>query len=112
MQADLSATQNKIFHQYTEVLRTQEAQQEAESAYEMYLSRYKNGLMDLSTLLQIQQLLEQAEKKHIESAYGYWTLLAIEAADRKSTRLNSSHVAISYAVFCCKIKENYDNYTN
>src|SRR5439155_26354120 len=23
-------------------------------------------------------------------------------ADRKSTRLNSSHVAISYAVFCCK----------
>src|SRR5437870_10740998 len=25
-------------------------------------------------------------------------------ADRKSTRLNSSHVAISYAVFCLKIK--------
>src|SRR5690625_6257388 len=24
--------------------------------------------------------------------------------DRKSTRLNSSHVAISYAVFCCKKK--------
>src|SRR5690625_5711476 len=27
-----------------------------------------------------------------------------EAADRKSTRLNSSHVAISYAVFCLKKK--------
>src|SRR5207253_10641968 len=27
-------------------------------------------------------------------------------ADRKSTRLNSSHVAISYAVFCLK-KKNY-----
>src|SRR5437870_5851272 len=26
------------------------------------------------------------------------------AADRKSTRLNSSHVAISYAVFCLKKK--------
>src|SRR5690625_5979052 len=26
------------------------------------------------------------------------------AADRKSTRLNSSHVAISYAVFCLKNK--------
>src|SRR5690625_6075074 len=25
--------------------------------------------------------------------------------DRKSTRLNSSHVAISYAVFCLKIKK-------
>src|SRR5215208_7837775 len=28
----------------------------------------------------------------------------IEALDRKSTRLNSSHVAISYAVFCLKKK--------
>src|SRR5437870_7459065 len=27
-----------------------------------------------------------------------------EARDRKSTRLNSSHVAISYAVFCLKKK--------
>src|SRR5439155_5862830 len=28
------------------------------------------------------------------------------ARDRKSTRLNSSHVAISYAVFCLKKKRN------
>src|SRR5690625_2191439 len=28
-----------------------------------------------------------------------------EPADRKSTRLNSSHVAISYAVFCLKKKK-------
>src|SRR5437870_7922214 len=28
------------------------------------------------------------------------------AEDRKSTRLNSSHVAISYAVFCLKKKKN------
>src|SRR5690625_4914197 len=28
------------------------------------------------------------------------------AGDRKSTRLNSSHVAISYAVFCLKKKKN------
>src|SRR6266511_6049691 len=27
--------------------------------------------------------------------------------DRKSTRLNSSHVKISYAVFCLKKKKNY-----
>src|SRR5437870_5849082 len=27
-----------------------------------------------------------------------------DASDRKSTRLNSSHVAISYAVFCLKKK--------
>src|SRR5699024_12744159 len=28
-------------------------------------------------------------------------------SDRKSTRLNSSHVSISYAVFCLKKKTNY-----
>src|SRR3989442_7662159 len=35
-----------------------------------------------------------------------WALLAGYAAriDRKSTRLNSSHVRISYAVFCLKKK--------
>src|SRR5260221_8790763 len=29
--------------------------------------------------------------------------------DRKSTRLNSSHTVISYAVFCLKKKKNYGN---
>src|SRR2546422_7813819 len=32
----------------------------------------------------------------------------LEAADRKSTRLNSSHGYISYAVFCLKKKKNRD----
>src|SRR5437870_10940837 len=31
--------------------------------------------------------------------------VAVEDGDRKSTRLNSSHVAISYAVFCLKKKK-------
>src|SRR5436305_9620092 len=30
-------------------------------------------------------------------------------ADRKSTRLNSSHVRISYAVFCLKKKKSYNS---
>src|SRR5438874_7405819 len=33
-----------------------------------------------------------------------WGIFAAFAADRKSTRLNSSHVEISYAVFCLKKK--------
>src|SRR5690606_39864185 len=32
--------------------------------------------------------------------------IAAQALDRKSTRLNSSHVKISYAVFCLKKKKN------
>src|SRR5690554_555992 len=36
-------------------------------------------------------------------------LLAKDLLDRKSTRLNSSHVRISYAVFCLKKKKNNTN---
>src|SRR3712207_8516086 len=36
---------------------------------------------------------------------GHHRRLPLPAADRKSTRLNSSHANISYAVFCLKKKE-------
>src|SRR5439155_14206234 len=35
--------------------------------------------------------------------------IAVVLLDRKSTRLNSSHVAISYAVFCLKKKKKKKN---
>src|SRR5437667_1632463 len=34
-----------------------------------------------------------------------------QVGDRKSTRLNSSHITISYAVFCLKKKNKYKNTT-
>src|SRR5437773_4475475 len=34
-------------------------------------------------------------------------LLIMRLEDRKSTRLNSSHITISYAVFCLKKKNNH-----
>src|SRR5690606_41712329 len=36
---------------------------------------------------------------------GWLYVLAARPSDRKSTRLNSSHVKISYAVFCLKKKK-------
>ena len=36
----------------------------------------------------------------------------VMSKDRKSTRLNSSHVVISYAVFCLKKKKTYYNRTH
>src|SRR5437868_12754844 len=34
-------------------------------------------------------------------------IVGLSSGDRKSTRLNSSHVSISYAVFCLKKKKQY-----
>src|SRR5690554_6996526 len=36
---------------------------------------------------------------------------SVASSDRKSTRLNSSHVRISYAVFCLKKKKNERSHT-
>src|SRR3712207_7676236 len=40
-----------------------------------------------------------------KDAHGNWQELERYALDRKSTRLNSSHANISYAVFCLKKKK-------
>src|SRR6266571_521756 len=45
---------------------------------------------------------------------GLWRRFACyrSRTDRKSTRLNSSHMSISYAVFCLKKKKNHDKDSN
>src|SRR5438876_8574481 len=42
----------------------------------------------------------------IQSPWEQATALVTTERDRKSTRLNSSHPSISYAVFCLKKKKN------
>src|SRR2546426_5250403 len=46
-----------------------------------------------------------ARRRRAPPAYGR----APSTADRKSTRLNSSHLVISYAVFCLKKKKTQQN---
>src|SRR3989442_3480708 len=65
-------------------------------------------------------LFEEKEKRRVRSAFGqylspevirrlrYWPKAE---RDRKSTRLNSSHVRISYAVFCLKKKKKQKTYS-
>ncbi|SJN46112.1 TolC family protein [Sphingobacterium sp. JB170] len=79
MQADLSASHTKIRQQYQQLQKTKLAVTQSEDAYEMYLARYKSGLIGLSELLQIRILLEQSEHAHIEVSRDYWVLLADEA---------------------------------
>src|SRR3712207_8411519 len=49
------------------------------------------------------ELVARAVHQHSLRADGPW--VALNCADRKSTRLNSSHANISYAVFCLKKKK-------
>src|SRR5207253_10529456 len=65
------------------------------------------------TNLSVAQAQEAARMgAYIEFVYG-GTLekgSTLTVADRKSTRLNSSHVAISYAVFCLKKKKKHTSH--
>src|SRR3712207_7924270 len=64
----------------------------------------------------LQRLYEAAEKAKIELSSAQETQINLpfitadqtgpNRTDRKSTRLNSSHANISYAVFCLKKKKN------
>src|SRR2546428_7051756 len=44
-----------------------------------------------------------------DGKYGFFLTTPCGSQDRKSTRLNSSHDQISYAVFCLKKKKNTTN---
>src|SRR5439155_25120857 len=48
------------------------------------------------------QLACQASLRHVAASHPHARQHSLARQDRKSTRLNSSHVAISYAVFCLK----------
>src|SRR5699024_11980629 len=80
---------------------------------------FSKGYMDLGTIKvpmrkNVSYRLEQEQAKnkvfavsavHENSTLQIQAFAAPQIQDRKSTRLNSSHVSISYAVFCLKKKK-------
>src|SRR5690554_7612610 len=86
---------------YTTLFRSVETYRKSEQLYhnENY---YLSGALKESRLL-------DADDQILTKEETLYNLLNPE--DRKSTRLNSSHVRISYAVFCLKKKKNrHDTY--
>src|SRR5437899_8168694 len=49
--------------------------------------------------------------KGLDGRHAQFHRLAYGMVDRKSTRLNSSHLGISYAVFCLKKKKTSSNFS-
>src|SRR5260221_7262852 len=72
----------------------------------------RSTLFPYTTLFRSMQWLAQGFHGEMDymQAHGLrrwplWTFAATASTDRKSTRLNSSHTVISYAVFCLKKKK-------
>src|SRR3989442_10481321 len=63
----------------------------------------RTGTLSAASIQKAVNILRQY--RAMMDSYGVTHTRAVGHADRKSTRLNSSHVRISYAVFCFKKKK-------
>src|SRR5699024_12819152 len=75
-----------------------EIKQQAKQAQVEYL------IADLFSLPAVKQIADKFQQKYDHLDVLINNAGAVLDEDRKSTRLNSSHVSISYAVFCLKKK--------
>src|SRR6266480_5729887 len=62
--------------------------------------------LSLHDALPISQVADAVDHAHSQGIL-HRDLKSANVRDRKSTRLNSSHMSISYAVFCLKKKKKY-----
>src|SRR5436309_5919527 len=69
---------------------------------------YTLSLHDALPILRVPLPTARAIEKSLSSTPPLAAMRTFEGLDRKSTRLNSSHVKISYAVFCLKKKKIMD----
>src|SRR3989454_7621030 len=71
------------------------------------LARHMSRIGELDATLQTGPRTFTMHVFGIDPSMGdIWALSVGSMPDRKSTRLNSSHLVISYAVFCLKKKKN------
>src|SRR5256885_5562161 len=79
---------------YTTLFRSADVAGKSAEGIEKWAEDYLLRLLDLCAELEVKVI-----PMFWGAAFGW------ELADRKSTRLNSSHLVISYAVFCLKKKK-------
>src|SRR5947199_3942844 len=69
---------------------------------------FKDAIADIT----LQQVLTRPDEFDVIATTNLNGDYLSDALDRKSTRLNSSHLGISYAVFCLKKKKHSDQHHN
>src|SRR3712207_7944173 len=89
---------------YTTLFRSTDDDRQHQTAGDQAIA----GLRQISRRLPLpdEQPAEQQETDHPHLDHDKEILVMRVTGDRKSTRLNSSHANISYAVFCLKKKNN------
>src|SRR5205085_8679714 len=71
----------------------------------------RSTLFPYTTLFRSDMKAEDTVTIDLEGKSSFADAMVVTSGDRKSTRLNSSHSQISYAVFCLKKKSSFDAHT-
>src|SRR5437870_8198929 len=74
--------------------------------YHAYLRVWTRDFSLETMIAEFARFMTTAPLSAAQTTFSELIVQAVDATDRKSTRLNSSHVAISYAVFCLKKKRH------
>src|SRR5690554_3273049 len=93
----------EIVNNFSSQINIKEGLIEQIKPYNINLESFQTIFQDLQSLNNIISI----EREYYDDDY-FFLIGKIIKADRKSTRLNSSHVRISYAVFCLKKKIIYN----
>src|SRR3712207_8669062 len=86
---------------YTTLFRSHFALERLEARHAARGARHRHAAAML-------HLVEEASREMWDAEEAAWVARLDDERDRKSTRLNSSHANISYAVFCLKKKNSQD----
>ncbi len=85
------AAHTQLEQQRQQIEDAETAYRAARQAYELFEARYRSGLINLTALLQIQQVLQQTEKTRIHAYHQYW-LRAVELAESQADFSFLAHV--------------------
>ncbi|TKT92192.1 TolC family protein [Dyadobacter frigoris] len=79
LETNLSSVTKRIAGQKKQITNVTAAVKNARLAYDLYMSRYESGLISLTELLQIQSILQQAEKTNIDAHQQLWEQILVES---------------------------------
>jgi outer membrane protein TolC len=75
LQASYSAAVSRWKQQREKAIDARSALAASREAYDLYVTRYQSGLINLVELLQLQKTLEDTEKNYIQATAAYWNEL-------------------------------------
>lgn len=75
LKASYAAAVSRWKQQRQKVIDAQAALHASQQAYDLYITRYESGLINLIELLQLQKTLEDAENNYVAATGAYWNEL-------------------------------------